>query len=72
MQSGVVLQKKNWFLSIQSSAQNNIDQGIILKFNSLDDAVCYAQKNKFDFKIVEPPISHIIRRNYADNFTKKN
>ncbi len=57
---------------MQTTCQNKIDHGLTLKFNSLDDAVCYAQKNKFDFKIVEASISQPIRRNYADNFTKKN
>jgi len=41
-----------------------------LNFDSKDLAIEYAKKNKIDYEIVEPNIKKIIKKSYADNFTK--
>lgn len=68
-QSGLATTQKPWNLSIQKI--NLIEYESTLLFNSLDDAVCYAQKNKLNFKIIDTNDIKIKRRTYADNFTKK-
>ena len=41
-----------------------------LQFTTKDKAVAYAKKNKLDFEIIEPQKSSVIKKSYADNFTK--
>ena len=41
-----------------------------LNFDSKELAIEYAKKNKIDYEIVEPNIKKIIKKSYADNFTK--
>ena len=41
-----------------------------LEFSSKDLAIDYAKKNKIDFEIIEPNKSKIVKKSYADNFTK--
>ena len=43
---------------------------INLEFKSKDLAVEYAKKNKIDFEIIESNTRKIIKKSYADNFTK--
>ena len=41
-----------------------------LEFSSKELAVDYAKKNKINFEIIEPKLRKIIKKSYADNFTK--
>ena len=41
-----------------------------LEFSSKDLAIDYAKKNKIDFELVEPKKRKIVKKSYADNFTK--
>ena len=41
-----------------------------LEFSSKELAVDYAKKNKINFEIIEPKIRKVIKKSYADNFTK--
>ena len=43
---------------------------LTLEFNNKDLAIEYAKKNKINYEIVEPSIKKIIKKSYADNFTK--
>ena len=41
-----------------------------LKFSSKELAIEYAKKNKLKFEIIEAQERKIIKKSYADNFTK--
>ena len=41
-----------------------------LEFSSKDLAVDYAKKNKISYELIEPKIRKVIKKSYADNFTK--
>ena len=41
-----------------------------LEFSSKDLAIDYAKKNKINFEIIEPKLRKVIKKSYADNFTK--
>ena len=41
-----------------------------LEFSSKELAIDYAKKNKINFEIIEPKIRKVIKKSYADNFTK--
>ena len=41
-----------------------------LEFETKELAIEYANKNKIDFELVEPQKRKIIKKAYADNFTK--
>jgi len=41
-----------------------------LEFTNKDNAIEYAKKNKIDFELVEPKSRKLIKKSYADNFTK--
>jgi NADH dehydrogenase (ubiquinone) Fe-S protein 4 len=41
-----------------------------LEFSSKEQAIEYAKKNKINFEIIEPKIRKIVKKSYADNFTK--
>ena len=41
-----------------------------LEFSSKDKAIEYAKKNNINFELVEPQNRKIIKKSYADNFTK--
>ena len=43
---------------------------IKLEFNSKELAINYAKKNKLDFEIIEPNTRKIVKKSYANNFTK--
>ena len=43
---------------------------ILLLFSSKDNAIKYAKKNKIDYEIIEPKNKKVIKKSYADNFTK--
>ena len=41
-----------------------------LEFTSKDLAIEYAKKNKISYELIEPKVRKIIKKSYADNFTK--
>ena len=41
-----------------------------LEFSSQELAVDYAKRNKINFEIIEPKLRKVIKKSYADNFTK--
>ena len=41
-----------------------------LEFSSKELAIDYANKNKIEFEIIDPKKRKIIKKSYADNFTK--
>ena len=41
-----------------------------LEFSSKEFAIDYAKKNKIDFELIEPQKRKIVKKSYADNFTK--
>jgi NADH dehydrogenase (ubiquinone) Fe-S protein 4 len=41
-----------------------------LEFSSKELAVDYAKRNKINFEIIEPKLRKVIKKSYADNFTK--
>ena len=41
-----------------------------LEFSTKELAIEYAKKNKIDFELIEPQKRKIIKKSYADNFTK--
>ena len=43
---------------------------LILEFNDKELAIEYAKKNKIDFEVIESKERKIIKKSYADNFTK--
>ena len=43
---------------------------IKLEFSTKELAIDYAKKNKIDFELIEPQKRKIVKKSYADNFTK--
>ena len=41
-----------------------------MTFNSKDDAIDYAKKNKISYTVIEPNKRSIVKKSYADNFLK--
>ena len=41
-----------------------------LEFRTKDLAIEYAKKNKIEYEIIEPKSRKIVKKSYADNFTK--
>ena len=41
-----------------------------IEFANKDLAIEYAKKNKINYELIEPKIRKIIKKSYADNFTK--
>ena len=41
-----------------------------LEFTSKELAIEYAKRNKIDFELIEPQKRKIVKKSYADNFTK--
>ena len=41
-----------------------------LEFNTKDAAINYAKKNNLDYYVIEPQKRKIVKKSYADNFTK--
>jgi|TARA_B100000085_G_scaffold6021_1_gene5530 NADH dehydrogenase (ubiquinone) Fe-S protein 4 len=80
MQSGIKKYDK-WvieFISAQTGinplmgweSSTDTSSELKLEFSSKDLAVEYAKKNKIKFEVVEPKSRKIIKKSYADNFTK--
>ena len=51
------------------SSKNTLSE-LKLKFSNKDDAIKYAKKNKIHYEVIEPKNKKIIKKSYADNFTK--
>ena len=51
------------------SSTDTLDE-LVLQFSSKDMAIQYAKKNNIDFEVIEPKSRKIIKKSYADNFTK--
>ena len=58
----------NPLMGWESSTDTNSE--LKLEFSSKELAVEYAKKNKINFEIIEPKIRKMIKKSYADNFTK--
>ena len=41
-----------------------------LEFSTKELAINFAKKNKIDFELIEPQKRKIVKKSYADNFTK--
>jgi len=41
-----------------------------LEFSSKDSAINYAKKNNIDYDLIEPKKRKVVKKSYADNFTK--
>ena len=41
-----------------------------LEFSTKELAIDYAKKNKIDFELIKPKKRKIVKKSYADNFTK--
>ena len=51
------------------SSKNTLSE-LKLKFSSKDNAIKYAKKNKIDYEVIDPKSRKVIKKSYADNFTK--
>ncbi len=58
----------NPLMGWESSTDTNSE--LKLEFSTKELAIEYAKKNKIIFEILEPKIRKIIKKSYADNFTK--
>ena len=58
----------NPLMGWESSTDTNSE--LKLEFSSKELAIEYAKKNKIDFELIEPKIRKIVKKSYADNFTK--
>ena len=58
----------NPLMGWESSTDTNSE--LKLEFSSKELAIEYAKKNKIKFEIIEPKIRKIVKKSYADNFTK--
>ena len=43
---------------------------INLEFASQEDAIKYAKKNNISYELIEPKERKVIKKSYANNFTK--
>ena len=80
MQSGLGKNNK-WILEFYTENKNinplmgwetssNTLSEIVLEFSSKELAINYAKKNDIDFDLIEPKKRKIVKKSYADNFTK--
>ena len=58
----------NPLMGWESSTDTNSE--IKLEFSSREQAIDYAKKNKINYELIEPKIRKVIKKSYADNFTK--
>jgi len=82
MQSGK-RKTKNWVLEFET-LDNGINpfmgwetskdtmSEVKLEFNNKDLAIEYAKKNNINYSVIEPQEVKIVKKSYADNFTKDN
>ena len=57
--------KPDWDMTI-----TRVFEKLKLEFSSKDKAIEYAKKNKIKFELIEPQERKIVKKSYADNFTK--
>ena len=80
MQSGLGKSNK-WILEFYTENKNinplmgwetssNTLSEVVLEFSSKELAINYAKKNDIDFDLIEPKKRKIVKKSYADNFTK--
>ena len=79
MQSGVA-NMQSWVVEYEPQEAKQIDTlmgwvgsgdmrgQLRLKFNSKDDAVAYAERNRLSYNVMEPNIRHVRPKSYSDNF----
>ena len=58
----------NPLMGWESSTDTNSE--LKLEFSSKELAIEFAKKNKINFELIEPKIRKIVKKSYADNFTK--
>ena len=58
----------NPLMGWESSTDTNTE--LKLEFSSKELAIEYAKKKKINFELIEPKIRKIVKKSYADNFTK--
>ena len=58
----------NPLMGWESSTDTNSE--LKLEFSSKELAIEYAKKNKINFELIEPKMRKIVKKSYADNFTK--
>ena len=80
MQSGRGKTKK-WLLRFEDiksginplmgwESSTNTMSEINLEFSSQEDAIKYAKKNNISYELIEPKERKVIKKSYANNFTK--
>ena len=80
MQSGL-MKTKQWILEyivhndqikplMGWQRSSNTLSEVKMTFNSKEDAIDYAKKNKIDYIVVETNKRSIVKKSYADNFLK--
>lgn len=50
------------------TSSKNMMHEVQIKFDSLEEAVRFAQKNNHSYEIIEPKKHKLIKKNYANNF----
>ena len=80
MQSGL-MKTKEWVLEFivhheqinplmgWQSSSNTLSE-VKMSFDTKEDAIDYAKKNKINYILVEPNKRSIVKKSYADNFLK--
>ena len=80
MQSGMVKNDK-WIIEFKTkntgvnplmgweSSTDTLSE-LKLEFSTKELAIDYAKKNKIKFELIEPQKRKIVKKSYADNFTK--
>ena len=58
----------NPLMGWESSTDTNSE--LKLEFSSKELAIEYAKKKKINFELIEPKVRKIVKKSYADNFTK--
>jgi len=43
---------------------------LTINFSTKELAIEYAKRNKIDYELIEPKVRKIVKKSYADNFTK--
>lgn len=79
MQSGLA-NTRHWVLEFVSDDSRFIEpvmgwtsskdmlNEVVIKFETKDEAVEFANANNYAYEVIEPQIKKIIKRSYADNF----
>ncbi len=53
------------------NGSSNPEREIKLFFDDLDSAINFAKKNNYDYEVHKPNSRTLIKKSYAENFTKK-